>query len=98
MTIDREQMRIWLAASCGAQGIGIVVTDANLIMRVEVLLRSGGGAERRAATRAPPVPSPIVSPAPIGADAERIESAPACLGRGDGGVVEDRGDDRGLTA
>ena len=100
MAIDTEVMRAWLEASCAAQGIVVADADADadadagMVARVGVLLRGGGVAGGRGATGVTPVPSA----APRGHDPERVETAPASLRRGDGGVVEDRGDDRRLTA
>ena len=98
MAIDTEVMRAWLEASCAAQGIVVADADADadagMVARVGVLLRGGGVAGGRGATGVTPVPSA----APRGHDPERVETAPASLGRGDGGVVEDRDDDRRLTA
>ena len=94
MAIDTEVMRAWLEASCAAQGIAVVVADAGMVARVGVLLRGGGVTAGRGATGVTPVPSA----APRGHDPERVETAPASLRRGDGRKVEDRGDDRRLTA
>lgn len=94
MLIDRAQMLEWLEASCAIQGIAVVVTDASMVARVGVLLTGGGGAAGRGALGVTPVPSTT----PRRHDSERVEAAPASLGWADGGKVEDRGDDRRLTA
>jgi hypothetical protein len=38
MGIDRQALLRWLEASCAAQGIPVVVTDAGVVSRVGVLL------------------------------------------------------------
>lgn len=94
MPIDGEVMRAWLAASCAAQGVAVVVTDAGVVARVGVLLRGHGTAGGRAATAA----VAGSSAGPHGDDPERVERASPSGRRGDGGEVEDRGDDRRLAA
>jgi hypothetical protein len=39
MGIDRAALRAWVEASCAAQGVPVVVTDAGLVAQVGTLLR-----------------------------------------------------------
>lgn len=44
MAIDRDTLMRWLEASCAAQGIPVLVTDAGVVLRVGVLLGGRGPA------------------------------------------------------
>lgn len=94
MAIDREMLRTWLEATCAAQGLPVLVTDAEVVARVGVLL-SGRDSARgpRQGTRA----ESRRSEPPSGYDPVRVEAACASRARADRGEVEDSGDNGGLS-
>ena len=92
MIIDRDALRAWLAASCAAQGIPMLVTDPGVISNIGVLLRGrdAAGGPRSGDRRA------RRSAAPSGNDPVRVH-LPASDGSGeDGCEVQNGGDYRGL--
>jgi len=44
MSVDREALAAWLEASCLAQGVPVVVTDAGVVAQLGVLLSGRGAA------------------------------------------------------
>lgn len=46
MPIDRDALRLWVEASCAAQGVQVQVTDPGVVAQVEALT-GGRGAARR---------------------------------------------------
>lgn len=48
MSVDRAAVLAWVTASCSAQGVPLVVTDAGVIATVGVLLNGGGSARKGA--------------------------------------------------
>lgn len=61
VTIDRDALRAWVEATCAAQGVPVLVSDAAVIAQVGVLLTGGrprgeppaGGVARRAPSQSP---------------------------------------------
>lgn len=94
MAIDREALRAWVAASCAAQGVELIVSDPAVVARVGVLL---GG---RGAARTPPRGGERgirPSQSPGGDDAVRVKRSRAGSARADGGEVQDGAHDRRLS-
>ena len=83
----------WLAASCERSAVTLKVTDRLVVRSVVVLLTGTAGS----AGREPPA-LPDGSDAPDEINPAGIETAGGGLAGSDVGVVEDRFDDRGLTA
>lgn len=93
MAIDRDALRAWVAASCEAQGLEVLVSDPGVVARVGVLL---GGRE---AARRPPAGGEHgfrQSQSPGGQNSARVESSASGVGGGDGRVVQHGADDGGL--
>lgn len=93
MSIDRDAVRAWVEATCAAQGVPVLVTDAGAVSRLRVLLSvrgSAGGAP--AGVRR----GPRRSEGPAGHDSVRVQSAGSGGAGEDGRVVQDGSDDRGL--
>jgi hypothetical protein len=57
MTVDRAALKAWLEASCRAQEVPVVVTDAGAIAQLSVLMRGWGtaGAPRSGDRSTPPL-------------------------------------------
>ena len=89
MAIDREALRAWVAASCAAQGIEVLVSDPGVLARVGVLL-----GRRDAAGQPPPGGDRGArrSQSPGGRDSTRVQSAAPRNAGADGGEVEHRAD------
>lgn len=89
------QVAGWVARSCAAQGVPVLVRDPLVVAQVAALLgaRPAPGPARRAHRAG--VAS--ASEPPDGVDAVEVHGAGAGPGWGDDGVVEDRGDDGGLA-
>lgn len=94
--VQVEAVRAWLEASCVAQGVPVVVTDAVVLSQVAVLVSGRGGRRTRQAQRAP-VPHPPGSEPPVGLHAGRVQTARTGSAGGDDGVLQERGDDGVLT-
>ena len=91
-----DVVRAWLEASCAAQGVPVVVTDAVVLSQVAVLLTGQGGRRTRQAQRAPALQQSMSEP-PVGLHTGRVQAAgPGCTG-GDDGMIEQGGDDGVLT-
>ncbi len=55
MSVDREALKVWLEASCLAQGVPVVVTDAGVVAQLGVLMRGRDAAGApRSGDRSPP--------------------------------------------
>lgn len=98
VAIDPDWLAGWVTESCSAQGVPVKVTDAGVLSRVGVLLgmRADGPRAHGAAapsTRATAAPSQ----SPDGLHSAGVEAAGSGDTGGDDGVVEDGGDDRGLS-
>jgi hypothetical protein len=91
-----EAVRAWLEASCIAQGVPVVVTDAAVLSQVAVLVSGRGGRRTRQAQRAP-VPHPPRSEPPVGLHAGRVQAARTWSAGGDDGILQQGGDDGVLT-
>lgn len=91
-----EAVRAWLEASCVAQGVPVVVTDAVVLSQVAVLVSGRGGRRTRQAQRAP-VPHTPGSEPPVWLHAGRVQAARTGSAGGDDGVLQERGDDGVLT-
>lgn len=90
MAIDREALRAWVAASCAAQGVEVLVSDPGVVARVGVLLG------RREAARKPPpggAHGSRQSQSPGGQNPARIEGSTSGESGGDRREVEDSADD-----
>ena len=91
--LTREELAVFVAASCIRSGVPLHVTDPVAVGRVAVLLAgrdAGPAAQRRAATR------PESDP-PDEIDAVRVQSCAATFGGSDDGVIEDGSDDGVLS-
>ena len=93
MSVDRDAVRSWLEASCAAQGIPVVVTDAGVVSQVRLLLAGRDAAGARGAGPA----APARSVAPRRNDPGRVHAAGSRNAGTDGGVVEYGSDNRGLS-
>ena len=94
MGVDREALRVWLVASCAAQGVPVAVTDPVVIAQVGVLLRG------RDAAGQPPAGgdrSARPSQPPRDTDSVRIDIATSSGSGSDGAEVHHGPDDRSLT-
>ena len=89
-------VRAWLEASCAAQGVPVVVTDAVVLSQVAVLVSGRGGRRTRQAQRAP-VPHLPRSEPPVGLYAGRVQAACTGSAWGDDGMLQEGGDDGMLT-
>lgn len=59
MPVDREALRAWVAASCAAQGVPVLVTDPGVIAAVGALVNERGPA--RGLPAGSPAPDPTVT-------------------------------------
>ena len=91
------ELSAWVQASCARQGVPAKVTDIVVVGRVAMLLGSpvgpealGAVAPKRTGRRGP-------SETPDDLHSVRVQRAGAGLGRSDDDVVDDGGDDGGLT-
>lgn len=94
MSVDREAIAAWVAASCAAQGVPVRITDPGVVAKVTVLLRGGlsrGGPRQGAQRGRPPRSEPPGRDDPVG-----VELAAAGLAGHDRREVEHGGDDRSL--
>jgi len=94
--VEVEVVRAWLEASCIAQGVPVVVTDAVVLSQVAVLVSGRGGRRTRQAQRAP-VPHTPGSEPPVGLHAGRVQAARTGSPGGDDGILQEGGDDGVLT-
>ena len=93
MAIDRQALRAWVAASCAAQGVEMLVSDAAVVAQVGVLLG------RRGAARTPPAGGEHGarrSQSPGGGDAVRVERSRTGRAGADGSKVQNGSHDGGL--
>ncbi len=90
--LSGDELAAFVTASCQRSGVPVKVTDVLVVRSMTVLLTgaaSAAGASRRAAVR---------SDAPHEINPARVEASRSLLPGSDGRVVEDRLDDRSLTA
>ena len=81
----------WVNASCVAQGLPLIVSDASVVARVCTLLQAGApGPERRPRRRDRAVGP---SDAPPRVDSGGVDAADSSGAGSDDGVVQDGGDD-----
>lgn len=92
---SEAQVAGWVARSCAAQGGPVLVRDPLVVAQVAALLGAHAAPGRARRARRAGVASG--SEPPDGVDAVEVHGAGAGPGWGDDGVVEDRGDDGGLT-
>lgn len=57
VTVNRDALRAWLAASCAAQGVPIVVSDPAVVAQVAALMGGRDSARRLPAGSAAPDPT-----------------------------------------
>lgn len=87
-----DRVHAWLAASCAAQGVAVVVSDPLVLARVAVLVSgSAGAARRRASAEAGPA---LCSQPPDGLDPLDVQ-CPGAGGAGADDDVLDQGSDHG---
>lgn len=91
-----EAVRAWLEASCIAQGVPVVVTDAAVLSQIAVLVSGRGGRRTRQAQRAP-VPHPPGSEPPVGLHAGRVQAARTRSAGEDDSLLQESGNDGVLT-
>lgn len=61
-SVSPEQVAAWLAASCQAQGVPVVVTDARVLGQVAALLTPAAGGPAAARQRGKGRPAPVSQP------------------------------------
>ena len=93
MAVDGEAVRAWLEASCRAQDVPLLVTDAGVVSQVRALLAGRDAAGVRGAGPA----APARSVAPHRDNPGRLHASGSLHAGVDGRVVENGSDDRGLT-
>ena len=87
-----DDVRAWLEASCAAQGVPMVVTDAVVLSQVAVLISGQGGRRTRQAQRAPALQQPLSEP-PVGLYTGRVQASGSGCPGGDDGMIEQGGND-----
>lgn len=90
-----DRVRAWLEASCAAQGVPFVVTDALVLARVAVLVSGAAGAPARRAS-AEDAPAARSQP-PDGLDSLDVQRPRSRSARGDHDVLDQGADDGGLA-
>ena len=94
--VSREALLAWVAASCERSGVPLYVTDPVALGRVGRLVggRPGAPARRASAEEAPR----RRSQPPVDLDPGRVDAAGPHRSGEDRDVVDQRTDDRGLSA
>lgn len=87
----------WVLASCEGQGVPAVVTDADVLADVVVLLTGRAAPPRPQRGSAGSAGRPAVSEPPDGGDAVGIDALGSGFAGADDGMVQDGRDDLGLT-
>lgn len=87
-----EAVMAWLEASCAAQGVPVVVTDAVVLAQVAVLISGRGGRRTRQAQRAPALQQSMSEP-PQGLHTPGVQAAGTGCAGSDDGVLQQGGDD-----
>lgn len=94
--VSEQEFAAWVAASCERSGVPVFVTDPAALVRLGRLVggRPGGPARRASAEEAPRRRSQT----PVDIDAGRVDAAGTHRSGPDRDVVNERPNDRGLSA